>query len=198
MDGDGCDSNCTATACGNGILTAGESCDDGNLIDGDGCDSNGTVTACGNGIVTADEACDDGNLTSGDGCDWDCSRTVCGADPDNDSRWTATPFGGCGLTSGTIDCRGDVDFYTFTAPSTGSFSFATTPAGSAVVGLYDTSGNVLDRGLTDVSRRLAADEELLVRVTAANPGGTFGYDLEIARRGSLRRVIPHNHPGGGS
>jgi cysteine-rich repeat protein len=198
VDGDGCDSNCMATACGNGILTAGEACDDGNLVDGDGCDSNGTLTACGNGILTADEACDDGNLTSGDGCDWDCSPTVCGADPDNDSRWTATMFGGCGQTSAAIDCRGDVDFYSFTAPSTGNYSFATTPTAAAIVWLYDTSGNQLDRGLTDVSRRLVADEKLLVRVIAAGPRSTFGYDLEIARRGSLRRVIPPYHPGGGS
>ncbi|HYC22051.1 MAG TPA: DUF4215 domain-containing protein, partial [Candidatus Bathyarchaeia archaeon] len=41
------------TACGNGILTPDEECDDGNLVDGDGCDSNCTFTACGNGIVTA-------------------------------------------------------------------------------------------------------------------------------------------------
>jgi cysteine-rich repeat protein len=198
VDGDGCDTNCTATACGNGVLTAGEACDDGNLIDGDGCDSNCTATACGNGIVTADESCDDGDMTNGDGCDWDCSWSFCGADLDDDTRWTATPFGGCGLTAGTIDCRGDVDFYYFTAPSTGSYSFATTPAGSAMVGLYDASGNALDQGLTNVSRRLAADEKLVVRVKAANFNSTFGYGLEIARRGSLRRVIPNHGTGGGS
>src|SRR5690606_5895597 len=69
VDGDGCDGNCTITACGNGIVTAGEACDDGNASDGDGCDGNCTVTACGNGIVTTGEACDDGNLAGGDGCD---------------------------------------------------------------------------------------------------------------------------------
>jgi len=37
LDGDGCDANCTPTACGNGIRTAGEDCDDGNLTEGDGC-----------------------------------------------------------------------------------------------------------------------------------------------------------------
>ena len=29
-DGDGCDSNCTTTRCGNNVRTAGEQCDDGN------------------------------------------------------------------------------------------------------------------------------------------------------------------------
>src|SRR5262245_54612628 len=53
--------------CGNGVLEAGEACDDGNTIDGDGCDHNCTFTACGNGIVTTGEACDDGNTIDGDG-----------------------------------------------------------------------------------------------------------------------------------
>ncbi len=72
VDGDGCDSNCTVTACGNAIVTGAEACDDGNAVDGDGCDSNCTVTACGNGVVSSGEQCDDGNLTSGDGCDAAC------------------------------------------------------------------------------------------------------------------------------
>jgi len=78
VNGDGCDNNCTFTACGNGIQTIGEACDDGNTVNDDGCDSNCTVTACGNGIVTSGEACDDGNLVSGDGCDSNCTVTACG------------------------------------------------------------------------------------------------------------------------
>ena len=42
-DGDGCDSNCTLTACGNGITTAGEECDDGNAVNGDGCSNTCTL-----------------------------------------------------------------------------------------------------------------------------------------------------------
>jgi cysteine-rich repeat protein len=79
VDGDGCDSNCTATGCGNGIVTAPEVCDDGNASNGDGCDNNCTPTGCGNGIVSAGETCDDGNLTAGDGCDANCQlEAVCG------------------------------------------------------------------------------------------------------------------------
>ena len=33
--------------CGNGIVDAGEQCDDGNPIEGDGCDSNCTIIRCG-------------------------------------------------------------------------------------------------------------------------------------------------------
>jgi cysteine-rich repeat protein len=58
--GDGCDSNCTPTACGNNTMSPGETCDDGNVTDGDGCDSNCTPTACGNGAIVGSEVCDTG------------------------------------------------------------------------------------------------------------------------------------------
>ena len=74
--GDGCDENCTVTACGNGIVTAGEDCDDNNLVDGDGCDSNCKPTGCGNGIVTAGEDCDDSGES--ETCNVDCSMSICG------------------------------------------------------------------------------------------------------------------------
>ena len=79
VDGDGCESDCTLTDpgdCGNGILDAGETCDDGNNVNGDGCDEfcqdevPGDV--CGNSIVEVGEQCDDGNVIDGDGCDSTC------------------------------------------------------------------------------------------------------------------------------
>ena len=75
--------------CGDGVLEAGELCDDGNTVDGDGCSSDCTmsdpdylcmegqpcvrVVTCGNGIIEGNEVCDDGNTTDGDGCSGDCS-----------------------------------------------------------------------------------------------------------------------------
>ncbi len=87
-------------ACGNSIVEAGESCDDGNTTSGDGCgatcllengetctsgaqcestlcDTVGSntcepVNTCGNGVVEGAEACDDGNTASGDGCSRNC------------------------------------------------------------------------------------------------------------------------------
>jgi cysteine-rich repeat protein len=72
LSGDGCDNNCTPTACGNGVITPGEECDDGNRIDGDGCDGNCRATKCGNDVVTVGEECDDGNVVGDDGCSADC------------------------------------------------------------------------------------------------------------------------------
>ena len=95
VDGDGCDSNCTPTACGNGILTAGEQCDDGDLADGNGCSSTCTIEpgwtcsgtpshcteVCGDGIQTPGEQCDDGNTLSRDGCSSTCRFELCRATP---------------------------------------------------------------------------------------------------------------------
>lgn len=39
QDGDGCDLDCQFE-CGNGVIDAGETCDDGNRIPNDGCDAN--------------------------------------------------------------------------------------------------------------------------------------------------------------
>ncbi|MEW5850864.1 MAG: DUF4215 domain-containing protein [Myxococcota bacterium] len=78
VNGDGCDNNCTVSACGNGQQGGGEQCDDGNTVNGDGCDTNCTLSACGNGVAAPDEGCDDGNLVDGDGCDSNCTVTACG------------------------------------------------------------------------------------------------------------------------
>ena len=78
IEGDGCDSNCTPSDCGNGVIGGAEGCDDGNPTSGDGCDSNCTPTACGNGVTSGGEQCDDGNHVNDDGCDADCRLSGCG------------------------------------------------------------------------------------------------------------------------
>ncbi len=81
------DSDCQPSACGNGIIDAGETCDDGNTVGGDGCDGNchteagytcatpgqPCVPACGDGTKQNTEGCDDGNTTPGDGCSATCT-----------------------------------------------------------------------------------------------------------------------------
>jgi cysteine-rich repeat protein len=77
--------------CGDGILQAGEQCDDGNLTPADGCTGVCTIEpgykcptpgklcissvsqACGDGKIEGGEACDDGNAQGGDGCSAICS-----------------------------------------------------------------------------------------------------------------------------
>jgi len=77
-----CPSEC-CPACGDGVINAGEECDDGNHTAGDGCgagceDEDGQAE-CGNGLLEAGEECDDGNTTPVDGCSDACEREfTCG------------------------------------------------------------------------------------------------------------------------
>ena len=84
--------------CGNGVIEAGELCDDGtgdpnSMVDGDGCSVTCTIESgwvctgqpsvchevvCGDGAVEGDEQCDDGtgdpnSMVDGDGCAADCT-----------------------------------------------------------------------------------------------------------------------------
>lgn len=75
-------SQCTSLpACGDGVVDAGEVCDDGNTQGGDGCAGDClSDESCGNGVVdtAAGETCDDSNTTDGDGCSGSCSLESCG------------------------------------------------------------------------------------------------------------------------
>jgi cysteine-rich repeat protein len=63
-----------AAVCGNGVVEAGEECDDGNTNNCDACSNDCTlVTGCGDGVVCGTEQCDDGNTTSCDGCSSTCT-----------------------------------------------------------------------------------------------------------------------------
>src|SRR5262249_41732017 len=90
------DANCTPTACGNGIVTTGETCDDGNDDAGDGCRADCTVEACGDGITDPNEGCDDGNTTDGDCCSAACATEDGG--PCTDSDLCTTGDGCVGAT----------------------------------------------------------------------------------------------------
>lgn len=85
---DPCPGNST-DVCGDGILTQGEACDDGNTASGDGCRADCSATepgyscnppgiacqelvVCGDRIVAPSEQCDDGGTTAGDGCSARC------------------------------------------------------------------------------------------------------------------------------
>ena len=65
---------CIAAVCGNHILEGDEECDDGNPIDFDGC-TDCRVAICGDGVSEGAEECDDGNDVALDGC------TGCRYDP---------------------------------------------------------------------------------------------------------------------
>ncbi len=86
--------SCSSGTCGDGIVQAGEECDDKNLKGADGCSPKCEIeaafqctkttpgdqmsechTVCGDGVTMwmVDEQCDDGNLIDGDGCSSKCT-----------------------------------------------------------------------------------------------------------------------------
>lgn len=74
VDDPTCTPLCLAPQCGDSITSAGEGCDDGNLLDGDDCTAACQPSVCGDGVVASDEGCDDANTAAGDGCGPTCAR----------------------------------------------------------------------------------------------------------------------------
>jgi cysteine-rich repeat protein len=79
---------CEEAVCGDGVVGAFETCDDGGRGNGDGCDANCQIEPgfecldgptgsacnliCSNGRLDEGELCDDGNVDDEDGCDATC------------------------------------------------------------------------------------------------------------------------------
>ena len=90
--GDGCSASCAveegwncsgepstcAEQCGDGVVTASEECDDGDLSNTNGCLNDCTLPNCGDGYLQPGEACDDGNDNNGDDCLDSCRNASCG------------------------------------------------------------------------------------------------------------------------
>jgi cysteine-rich repeat protein len=76
-----CRTNCRPRRCGDGIIDAGETCDDGNTVASDGCGPTCLTEGCGNGYLDPGEQCDEGaanaNLPDRT-CRTDCTLRRCG------------------------------------------------------------------------------------------------------------------------
>lgn len=110
--------------CGNGILEAGEACDDGeqNSDDtADACRTNCRLSRCGDGVQDAGEGCDSGAMNSdmrANRCRTDCQPAGCGdgviddmEDCDSDALRSQT----CptqGFSAGSISCDATCHFDT--------------------------------------------------------------------------------------
>ncbi|WP_267680626.1 DUF4215 domain-containing protein [Nannocystis sp. SCPEA4] len=116
-----CDGDCTPVMCGDGLTntTAGEDCDDGNMVDDDGCSNACTGAKCGDGVVQPGvEACDDGNMVDDDGCSNACQIGPCAP------SGARAPFDTLAAFTTTGDWKGnpcDNDNYTHGAADTQCF-----------------------------------------------------------------------------
>ncbi|MCK6593329.1 MAG: DVUA0089 family protein, partial [Polyangiaceae bacterium] len=113
---------CAAPAtCGDGVVNAGEQCDDANADNTDACLATCISASCGDGILQAavGEACDDGNTLAGD-----CCSPSCQLEPS--CALEVEPNDACGQENGplapnpvatyygAISPIGDEDFVSFT------------------------------------------------------------------------------------
>jgi len=165
---------CTATcqriaSCGDGVVTAPETCDDGNTTDCDGCraDCGHVDHVCGDGIPECGEECDDGNGTANDGCDPNCTLSRCGNGVLNPGE--ACDDGNLDNLDGcTVLCRAEV------APP---FVKITSPASGTVTGQHPiTVTGLVQPGITSAFVRLASTTTSLpvtITGTTFSVGGIF-------------------------
>lgn len=107
--------------CGDGIVSPGEACDDGNDNAADEC-VQCQIARCGDGVVQPGvEACDDGNTVETDGCRFDCTLPQCGdgiAQEGEACDGAALRGESCesaGFTGGTLACAANCAAFDTTA-----------------------------------------------------------------------------------
>ncbi len=171
-------SECTET-CGDGVLTSGEACDDGNGNVSDGCSPSCAVETgwtcagdpsvcdglCGDESVVGAEACDDGGVLPGDGCDAAC-QIEAGFDctgPFNFNLGAPTTVGNSG--NWTVAADG----LSATETVNGNASFYVVPIQSSVVGSFTF----------EITVNTTADDDYFGVALGLDPGelGTAGADF---------------------
>ena len=148
------------STCGNGVLDAGEQCDDGNAVGNDSC-SNACVSAtcsdgalnhgetgvdcggpcaqqcvvCGNGVVQSGEACDDGNAINNDTCSNACVLATCSDQQQNQGEVGVDCGGPCAACAPTCS----------SAKLTPAGAVASTEEAAVVAATYAVDGSINTR-----------------------------------------------------
>ena len=208
---------CTPIVCGDGVVSAGEECEDGNTAPGDGCsdtcqqepgwDCTDAIPAvctflCGNGTIdsSAGETCDDGGVVPGDGCSatcgieagWGCSGTpsVCFELADNWSCATATALTAAGVTGVDLSLGGARPTGTGCSAGTGPVLFysVTIPANSETAVTATPTGSPS----WDITLRSLADCSSGACLATVDVGGSGAADtirLPNATGAAITRII---------
>ena len=198
--------------CGDGIVTAGETCDDGNLVLSDGCSQLCLVEGgwtcsgepsvcdgiCGDGFTIGTEACDDHNTDSGDGCSSSCTiepNYVC-------QRGVCVWLCGNGLLGETEVCddgaRVDGDGCGANCQVESGWRCTGEPSGCALYGDFSLHAvrDTFLRGSTP-NRNEGSNDVLLLRPAPGTSRALLGFDLgnvdpAIVTRAHLVLTIEQN------
>jgi cysteine-rich repeat protein len=195
-----------ATVCGDGIVTADETCDDGGGIFGDGCSASCSVelgwacsgspstcfASCGDGVRTGGEMCDDGNRDAGDGCSPSCYFEA-DSDGDGVSDGPDTDADGDGISdvieSGMRDPDADPDVDDVPAwrdPGTPGFSDADH---DGVDDRLDADGDSIPNHLDDDSDGDGVPDHLLPAELGQATADGFGCAHGRPERSPLGSVV---------
>jgi cysteine-rich repeat protein len=174
-------SSACVQVCGDGVVTPGEACDDGDLAGGDGCSATCTVESgyactgtpsacdgiCGDGDVLGTERCDDGDVDPGDGCNSTCRVEVAITSPTTGTITNdATP-----TISGTADPGATVMVAVGTAMGTvvanGAGVWTFTPSAAVADGPTAVSATAVDGrgGSSSAMVSITIDTVLVVAIT---------------------------------
>lgn len=89
--------------CGDGFVSPGEACDDGNTVSGDGCNATcASNETCGNGVRDPNEICDNGGNSPE--CNANCTVPVCGDGFVNDAAGERCEDGNTIAGDGCYQC----------------------------------------------------------------------------------------------
>ena len=141
----------TPPGCGDGVLDAGELCDDGAANSDttpDACRTACVPAACGDGVEDSDEACDDGNTVSADGCDASCVVEDGLLEVEPNDRWRSPhAISDARKVHGTLP-EGDADCFLLPVPECGSLAATVTGdcAGPLSIALHGPDGAVVASG----------------------------------------------------
>jgi cysteine-rich repeat protein len=179
--------------CGDGYLSQGEECEDGNTEPGDGCDPDCNLEpTCGNGFLDPGELCDDGNTDPGDGCDENCriEEPECGngvlEDPEECDDGNTVPGDGCDedcMDETRLDCGPEIPLLEFLDTGGGSQSITGDTGGENddVEPPDSCVGPGYNRG-SDVVLRVGSDRYARGTFTTDDPGTQIDTVLMARRR----------------
>lgn len=163
-----------APGCGDGLLEAGELCDEGEANSDstpDACREDCTLPTCGDGVLDQDESCDDGDAWGGDGCDPACGTELGQLERESNNTWeTAEPWEGEQL-HGSLP-KGDIDCFSLDLPACGALSASLVGdcAVPAELTLHAPDGAALAVGTPDETGCARLDPVLMPGARFTEPG----------------------------